>query len=277
MNELTHGVTRHWVDGARSDHVRVVDRGLQYGDGVFETIRVRDGVARFLPLHLQRLRAGCERLQIGPINYPQIEQEIRDAVRRIDAGIAKLIVTRGPATQRGYSGAGCITPTRVLSLSAGLPSIGSAARVGISEVTLGENPLLAGIKHLNRLESVLARSAMSDTLDEVLLRSSEGTVVCGSMCNIFLVRSRQLLTPRLDRCGVMGIMRSVVMREATGLGIETLELPLSVADLSAADEIFLTNARVGVWPVSRMQSRALAAGSITRVLQARVEALDGSR
>lgn len=268
--------TRWWVNGRESTTVHAADRGLQYGDGVFETLRIRAGQPRFATLHWQRLQQGCERLQISGVDVEQIDAQLRDAVHDVEFGMAKIIVTRGIAEQRGYAPGLGAAPTWIMTVTAALDPWPTTARVQFSSIVLGESPMLAGIKHLNRLENVLARTAQPAECEEVLMCSSHGNVIGGSSTNVFAVKSGVLLTPRVDRCGVAGIMRRVVMREARTSGVEVLEENLLPRDLLDADELFLTNVRVGVWPIVRLQQRALPAGAITAALHARVEALDGS-
>jgi 4-amino-4-deoxychorismate lyase len=140
---------------------------------------------------------------------------------------------------------------------------------------LGENPRLAGLKHCNRLEQVLARAEIANAphLSEGILFSSSGNLVSGTMTNVFLVRESVLLTPRIDQCGVAGVMRRVVLREARQAGIPTRECELRSENLQAADEVFLTNARIGIWPVRSVDDRILTPGPITRHLQTMLQPL----
>jgi 4-amino-4-deoxychorismate lyase len=133
---------------------------------------------------------------------------------------------------------------------------------------LGENPLLAGLKHCNRLEQVVARAEWADSdISEGILFSSSGNLVSGTMSNVFIVQDSRLLTPRVDLCGVAGVMRRVVMSEAQRAGIPTREYVLRADDLRRADEVFLTNARIGIWPVRSLDGRVLTPGPLTRRLQ----------
>ena len=134
---------------------------------------------------------------------------------------------------------------------------------------LGENPALAGIKHCNRLEQVLARRECSDPdIAEALLFSSSGALVSGTMSNVFLVRGSQVLTPCIDRCGVAGVMRGLVLEIAGEAGISAEERRLDAADLAAAEELFLTNALTGIRPVRELDGTGVALGPVTRRLQA---------
>ena len=254
--------------------ISVLDRGLHYGDGLFETIACRRGVARFLAWHLERLSLGCERLRI-PVVLSEIRDEVRMLAREVDSAIIKVMVTRGSATARGYAPTGTEKPTRITFRQA-WPSEDPAARqdgvrVRIASLRLGENPALAGLKHLNRLEQVLARmesmSATGEVAVESLLFSSSGKLVSGNMSNVFIVRDSRVQTPRIDTCGVAGVMRRVVLSEASRAGVAAEECSLEAADLNGAQEIFLTNARIGIWPVRALQSRVLSPGPVTRRLQ----------
>ena len=253
--------------------VSPLDRGLHYGDGLFETIACRGGRARFLSLHLERLAAGCQRLRIPFAGVDVLRREINEAVCGIEPALLKLIVTRGEARARGYGLSGTEAPVRLLMRYGWPPDSSSAqvegARVRVANLRLGENPALAGMKHLNRLEQVLARAeAPVEEAAELLLFSSSGRLVCGTMSNVFVVHGGRVTTPRLDLCGVAGVMRKVVLREAGKAGIVTEEGDVSPAELDGATEVFLTNARIGIWPVCRIGDRPLAPGDVTRRLQA---------
>jgi 4-amino-4-deoxychorismate lyase len=242
-----------WIDGHRGAAVDYRDRGIQYGDGVFETMRVRRGGIRLLEYHLDRLYAGCKRLGIaGP--KPQVlrRELVRIAERRGDA-VLKLIVTRGRGV-RGYRPSGRERCTRIVALYT-LPAAAAAraaapVRVRMCRTRLGANPDLAGLKTLNRLESVLARAEWSDArIWEGLMRDVDGHIVCGTMSNLFLKRGSSLMTPVLDRCGVAGVMRRWVLGQAGDLRLRAIECPVTWEALGRAEEVFMTNAVAGVMPV----------------------------
>lgn len=259
------------INGAAETRVSALDRGLQYGDGLFETIACRGGRPRFLDLHRERLMLGCERLKIAFKDWPALEQDILQLASGADTSIVKVIVTRGEATARGYAPSGDEHPTRIVARYEWPVENPAHAREGVpvrvASLRLGENPALAGLKHLNRLELVLARAEQGARTPESLLFSSSGLLVCGTMSNVFLVQSGRIVTPRLDRCGVEGIMRRVVMRECSREGLPVSEKELTAADLDRADEVFLTNARIGIWPVRAIDERTLVPGPVTRHLQ----------
>jgi 4-amino-4-deoxychorismate lyase len=272
------------VDGhLPSEGLSPFDRGLHFGDGLFETIACRGGVPRFLAWHLERLSLGCERIRIPLPNLSEVRDEVRALAREADSAIIKVMLTRGIATARGYSPTGIEKPTRI-TFRYGWPSEDPAARqdgvrVRVAALRLGENPALAGLKHLNRLEQVLAKMESMDApkagdpAAESLLFSSSGRLISGTMSNVFIVRKSRLHTPRIDLCGVAGVMRRVVLSEATHAGIAAEECILRAEDLANAEEIFLTNARIGIWPVRALESQILAPGLVTRRLQRHLEPL----
>lgn len=261
-----------WVDGRPQGEVSLLDRGLHYGDGLFETMACVDGRVRFLAHHMRRLASGCARLALPEPDLALIEAEIAALAAGSARAVIKLMLTRGRARARGYAFGADEQPTRVLLRYAWAGEDVSAqergVRVRLGDLTLGENPALAGIKHLNRLEQVLARCEWTDPdIAEALLFSTSGTLACGTSSNVFLVHRGQLATPRLDRCGVAGVMREVVGMLAGRCGIHFEKRPLGREELATAEEIFLTNALTGIRPVRELASRALTVGPITRCLQ----------
>ena len=261
------------INGKPATEVSVLDRGLQFGEGVFETIACINGRPRFLPLHFERLEFGCERLGIQPPAQDELSDEILGLIRGVERAIVKLLVTGGEAVARGYARSGSERATRITIRYPWPHEDPAQLHDGVMTRTLsmrlGENPRLAGLKHCNRLEQVLARAELAHAphVAEGLLFSSSGNLVSGTMTNVFLVRESILLTPRIELCGVAGVMRRVVLREARRVGIPTRECELRAENLQAADEVFLTNARIGIWPVRSVDDRNLTPGPVTRHLQ----------
>lgn len=270
------------INGSAAGDISALDRGLHFGDGVFETIACLHGRPRFLSLHLERLAQGCRKLGFTPPAAERLRAEIERLAGERERSIVKLIVTRGPATVRGYAVSGREQATRV-AIRYPWPVEDPAWQqqgvgVRMAAIRLGENPALAGLKHCNRLEQILARGEPGTGASaEALMLSRSGNLVSGTMTNVFLVDgpplSPRLRTPVIDSCGVAGVMRGVVLREAARAGIAATECVLRPADLEAAAEIFLTNARVGIWPVARLEERTLAPGPVTRRLQGLLQPL----
>ncbi|HLY53453.1 MAG TPA: aminodeoxychorismate lyase [Steroidobacteraceae bacterium] len=269
-----------WVNGVAGASLSPLDRGLHYGDGLFETIACVGGKPRFLSLHLERLARGARRLGIALPGAVELQREILALAKPVDRAVVKVLLTRGSAVARGYGLTGREQATRITlryPWEAEDPRLaGEGVRIRTAALRLAENPPLAGIKHLNRLEQVLARREWSEPqIAEALLFSASGKLVSGVMSNVFLVDGRKLRTPLLDRCGVAGIMRAVVMREAARAGIPTEEAALGSEDLARTRELFLTSALIGLRPVSQLDGRACVPGAVTRELQQRLMPLLG--
>jgi 4-amino-4-deoxychorismate lyase len=264
------------IDGRESDCLPADDRGLAYGDGLFETMRCERGGVPLLELHLARLREGCARLGLEPPDGALVRAEIERLADRRAGGVVKLTLTRGGGG-RGYAPPIRPRPRRILAWHA-LPDYPAAhyregVRVWLTSTRLGRAPTLAGLKHLGRLEQVLASMEPAPQgCAEGLMRDYDGRVVEGIRSNVFLVRGGGLATPRLDECGVAGVMRRLVIEEAAGLGLSTGETRLAVDDLAAADELFLTSSVFGIWPVVALVEPAARwpVGPVTRRLMVRV-------
>jgi 4-amino-4-deoxychorismate lyase len=260
-----------WLVNGKATAVDPGDRGLAYGDGLFETMAADSGRVRWLEYHLDRLEHGCGRLAIPVPPRALLRDEIAAASPKTGRTAVKLIVTRGTAA-RGYTPPQPPpTPTRILGISP-WPSYPddrytAGIRVRTCGLRLAEGGALAGLKHLGRLEQVLASLELRGTdAAQGLLQDGSGRVISGTSCNVFVVRGGELLTPALTRCGVRGVMRRIVMETAAALGIVSGERDLGLDEVLAADELFMTNALIGIWPIARLDAHAFAAGPITRRL-----------
>ncbi|MCO8170022.1 aminodeoxychorismate lyase [Pseudomonas sp. 21LCFQ02] len=268
-----------WVDGQPADSLALANRGLAYGDGLFETIAVRAGQPLLFDRHVQRLAVSCQRLGIEA-DLALIRAEMTRFARQLDAGVMKLILTRGDS-QRGYAPAAGAAPRRILQ---GSPApvypaghFAQGVRLYECQTRLAEQPLLAGIKHLNRLEQVLARAEwQTPEFAEGLMRDTSGRPVEGVYSNLFVVRDGRLITADLLRCGVAGVMRAELLDQAPTLGIAVEVRDLSMSDLEQADELFVCNSVYGIWPVRGFAQLNWPVGPLTRRMQAVAYALLGS-
>ncbi|MBL8266749.1 aminodeoxychorismate lyase [Steroidobacter sp.] len=242
------------INGQASNQIPADDRGFQYGDGLFETALLAKGQVRFLDDHLRRLATGCSRLGIAAPDERTLRDEIAQVTKGSERGVLKIIVTRGSGG-RGYRPGSAASNTRVVALHPLNHVSQGALRLRWCEIRLGRNARLAGIKHLNRLEHVLAQSEWSDgEADEGLMLDTEGELVCATAGNVFAVRDGALITPDLRFCGVQGVMRAQVLKAAARLGLPVTEEPLWPDDLQAASEIFITNAVRGIRSVAALDS-----------------------
>ena len=260
------------IDGRLRDTLPAADRGLQFGDGVFETMAVDAGRALCLDRHLARLATGCAALGILAPEPAVLEEECARACHGTDRGVLKVMVTRGSGG-RGYAVEEGAPVTRIVARypwpAYPVDSRKNGVAVRICQTRLGRNPRLAGIKHLNRLEQVLARNERDPGLrDEGLMLDDRDHVIEGIMSNVFIYRNGRLSTPPLLECGVAGIVRDLVLETAQAITASTpLVEELGVDDLLAADECFLTNSLIGIWPIHSIEQQAMGVGPVAHELQ----------
>lgn len=260
-----------WVNGSEGACVLAADRGLAYGDGLFETLRVEKGRAVFASAHFSRLFASALVLGI-PLSQDVLAADFTRFLSLCPAScVAKIIVTRG-AAGRGYLPDPSAGPTVIFSAHP-LPEYpdsyqADGVAADFAGFRLGLQPMLAGHKHLNRLEQVMLRreQALLST-DEMLVCDHNGYVVEGVSSNVFMVQAGVLCTPLVDQAGIRGVMRTVLLEYAAATGIETGEGRYAAEDFLAADEIFFCNSVNGIWPVRRLPGRQWQPGPLTRKLQ----------
>jgi 4-amino-4-deoxychorismate lyase len=261
------------VDGVPASADWPMDRGLLYGDGLFETMLVRNGAIRFEADHRARLAQGCARLGIR-VDLQRVWRDTQAAAARHPQASLRLQVTRGTAQARGYTPTGSEQARAILAIFAAPAPHELPARIKAVTLAmrLGENPLLAGLKHCNRLEQVLARQALAamEGAFEGLLASSSGLLISGTMSNVFLELDGELVTPSLDRCGVAGVLRAALLREAVAAGTPIRITGLPLAALPRCTAMALSNARLGLVPVHELDGRILAGSSRFDALAARV-------
>lgn len=263
---------RALLNGVPAQHWPLDDRGCQYGDGVFRTLRVENGRPRWWPDHLLKLRQDAEHLGISCPADTVWEADAAQLLDRDSEAVLKLVLTRGGGP-RGYRPAAGGQSNRMVSL-APLPEHvrQPTARLRVCQLRLAEQPRLAGVKHLNRLEQVLARMEWDDPdIDEGLLLDATGRIVSAVSANLFIHLDGELLTPRLDRCGVAGVTRDRVSRAAARLGLPVREADLDLDQARAATEIMLTSSLVGVWPVARLEEQVWSEHTLARRLRAALD------
>lgn len=255
------------VNGAVADRVAATDRGLAYGDGVFRTLPVRQGRAQCWELHYRKLAHDCAALGIECPPMDVLALELEQLARESADFSAKIIVTRGSGA-RGYAPPHPASPTRVV-MSAALPGYPeefgrSGIRAHLCTTRYSFQPRLAGVKHLNRLENVLARAEWSDPgVPEGLVLDMEGCIVGGTMSNLFIVEGNSLVTPDLARCGVAGVTRRRIMEAAAGHGMTCREESITQARLVDAQEAMVVNSLIGVWQIGSCAGRTWKAGTVT--------------
>ncbi len=264
---MNQGATAFLINGDFQAVLPPNDRGLAYGDGLFETIAVIQGTPCLWVEHMLRLQLGCERLRIPPPDTDLLAGEL-SRLAAGTTGVAKLILTRG-AGGRGYAPPLelDLQPHRIFSFTPSdrLPPSRQAEPIQamLSSCPLSINPCLAGIKHLNRLEQVMAAAEARDQgYDEALMADADGYLIEGSCSNLFLLCQDIWLTPRLDRAGVMGILRSTVLEACDQLDIAVEEREISSSLLAQASAAFLCNALWGIRPLGSVGDQILDPGLI---------------
>jgi 4-amino-4-deoxychorismate lyase len=244
------------VNGARGNLISIRDRGLLYGDGVFRTFTAIGGHASHWPLHYLKLKHDCAALRIACPEVALLTTELRELLASHPDGVFKLMVTRGIG-QRGYTPPTSSQTTHlwdISSLPADLPEWAiHGVKVRVCDLRLSTQPQLAGIKHLNRLENVLAAGESTDAdIAEGLLCDAAGNMIGGVRSNLFLVIRGVLVTPDLARCGVAGVQRDRVMAWAKARGFAVQVRDITLDECSNADEVFLTNSVFGLWPIREL-------------------------
>lgn len=260
------------VNGESKKSIEVTDRGFQYGDGLFETIEVCNGQAVFLDRHLDRLKAGCLRLRIPFPGFDLLGFEAATLAQHSGRAVLKIIVTRGSGG-RGYCQPQLIQPTRVVSLHPFPDYPPAYQEQGIiarfCDTRLGLNPALAGIKHLNRLEQIMARSEWNDALiEEGIMLDVNDHVIEGTRTNLFYIKNDGLYTASLTQSGVEGIMRNIIISLASAHNFSVIEHAFTKDQLVSADEVFVSNSIIGIWPIRQIADRYFPVGTKTRQIQA---------
>jgi 4-amino-4-deoxychorismate lyase len=273
-------LTGRWFQNDREvETVPIGDRALHYGDGLFETIAVRSGQPRLLDLHLDRLELGCHRLNIDKRPIATIPDGLQFAIKT--AGFdgadctAKIILSRGEG-RRGYAPSAMTQPVLRIGIfertSYPVEYYRDGIVVSLSKVRLARQPQLAGIKTLNRLEQVLAAAEHAEPgCTERLMMDTEGNLICGTMSNVFLVLGSTVMTPAITHAGICGVMRRHLLRTADKLTIDCEAARIQPEMLQQADEVFVTNSQIGLWPVRACGKLRWRPGPVTRRLMAGLE------
>ncbi len=256
------------VNGEISTVVSASNRGLGYGDGLFETLVVHNGMPRRWQAHMDRLGVGCERLGIAMPPQALLLREVQTVSTALVDAVVKIVLTRG-GSARGYrpsQDAGCIriVSAHVFPLDID-ENTARGVKARICDLRLAIQPALGGIKHLNRLEQVVASTEFfAEGVSEGILLDQEDHVISAVSANIFLVLDDRLLTPRLDRCGVRGVLRSQLL---AAFSTRCEQRRIQVDLLQEADEVFICNAVRGIVPVTAIDSQRYEIGPFTRKLQ----------
>lgn len=248
------------VNGVLDAAISPLDRGFAYGDGVFETCRYSHGVIPLWNYHRERLLHSAERLKI-PLDERLLNQYLNSLLaylgdESVAQAVVKITLTRGVGG-RGYRLPDQVTPTYCVGIfpcgQLQTEQYREGVAVRICDLRLSQVPALAGMKHLNRLEHILARAEWQDEFAEGLLLDAQGRVIEATVSNLFAVKNNHLYTPDLSVAGVAGIMRKTIIEKlAPALELACHVVNMDLDFLRAADEIFLCNSVYGIWPVNTL-------------------------
>ena len=253
-----------WVNGQQGQLIPANDRGLTYGDGLFVTMRIdAKGQIQFFQTHLSRITQAAYRLKfqtsqgLWQLPEQQIELVKRIAAKNPNKGL-KLLISRGVGG-RGYSSANCNDISTVISLFEIPNHYQQLQQTGVSlcksQIQLASQPLLSGIKHLNRLEQVLIKSCqLSAGFDDWLVVDSNDRVIEASMANLFLFKDNKWLTPRISQSGVAGVMREQTIYQLLNFGFDVEITDISFSELTAFEHIIMTNSLMGAMNINQVDT-----------------------
>lgn len=251
----------------------IPDRGLDFGDGLFETLLVHRRNPLFLHLHMARMAQGLEALSFADCRTAarqQLEITCSAMAEEWRWAALRLSVIRSPGP-RGYAPEQSLQPRILISVTPidrDCTNMSPAATVSVADIRLSKQPALARIKHMNRLEQVLAATqAKAENVDESLMLDQAGNLVCFIAGNVFLVREGELLTPLLEDCGVAGTRRRLIIEKwAPAIGLKVREARLTLADLESAEEVFYSNSLQTVRPVSQWGDQTWSRHSVCEAI-----------
>ena len=268
-------MTSVWINGKACNQLSSDDRGLAYGDGFFTTMNLKKGAIELWPLHLKRITVSLSRLDFPRLDLPELESEVSDIAQQKGEGILKLIITRGSGG-RGYNPMGCEQPVTILRWFPAVTQYQALRSQGIDlidcQTPISGIPQLAGLKTLNRLEQVLLKQELEfKNAFEGVVCDLNGNVVECSSSNLFWRKGKQVFTPKLDLCGVDGVMRQHIIKllESSHYAIAQVTCPPS--ELIAADELFITNSLMPLLPVARYNDRRFSDFSLSHCLHERIK------
>ena len=263
--------TQYMINGKREACLTPMDRGFAYGDGVFRTFPVKQGVPQCWERHYARLSEDCKALRIVCPPAHTLLGEIAHLCQGDTAVAVKVVITRGESG-RGYAPPPLAQPTRVV-IKSPLPdyperNFSEGVHLHLCEVRLGFQPALAGIKHLNRLENVLARMEWVDaSLADGLLLDAEGHVVECTMSNLIMRCGNAVITPDLSRCGVAGVTRQRILEILGGQGYRVEVASFDLDALWQADEVIICNSLFGAWQVRSVSGHTWSLGTLAAMLR----------
>jgi len=268
-------------NGQPINSIELCDRGFHYGDGLFETVAFKKGRLLLWKEHLSRLSLGCKKIGLPEIPEKKWIQDIKQLIINSENAVVKLMLTRG-CGGRGYLNPQQIEPTRIVSVYPwpNYPDdkINKGVNVIFCKTPASVNSALAGLKHLNKLENVIARNEWNDvSISEGLMLDSNDNVIEGTMSNVFSISNGLIYTPILKHAGVNGVVREHVIEVAKRLGLTVQQVEIKKEKLLEMDELFLTNSLIGVWPIKKLADKDFKKGQMTQKIVESLNMEENSR
>ncbi|MET1255568.1 aminodeoxychorismate lyase [Aliikangiella maris] len=234
----------------------IFDRGRLFGDGFFTTGLIDSGELRHQVEHFERLKLSAEKLGFSDLDFDEIAKFLKKAIRKVAKAVIRISVTRGQ-TQRGYAIGADQSSNIEIIISPWIDKPSIFCEVFVANTPVSINAYLAGLKHLNRLDSVLAASECKQSNQEALL-TFDNRVICGSRSNLFIFQDGCWKTPRLNDAGVSGITRKRILALMAEKQIPCEVEKISLEQLESCQSAFITNCLVGIWPVAKINDKAIA-------------------
>lgn len=247
------------INGGINASLSPLDRGLAYGDGVFRTLKMANGLPQQWPAHYQKLVADCGAIGIVCPSAELLMSDLQQLFEINEIAVAKIIITRGDG-ERGYSPPAITAPMRLI-IKTNMPEYpktyyNEGVNLHVCETRLAHQPKLAGIKHLNRLENVLARMEWNDPeIHEGLMLDFQDSVIECTSANVFVRFGKTLMTPNLELCGISGITRQRIIEIAHTLNLKAKVETFDLETLLSADEVIICNSLYGAWQVRKLQDK----------------------
>ena len=255
------------INGAKQSKISIFNRNSQFGDGLFETCLVENKKILFWTNHFARLNRGCEQLKISKVDESVWLSDVKKALSlcSYDRCVVKLILSRGESL-RGYGFKDDIKPVRaVIVLELQNTTLNNLFSLEYCQSGYNSNPKLAGIKHCNRLEQVLARAGLKS--DEGIMLDENHNVISVTQGNIYAIHGNTLITPKLDKCGVEGTRRAIILDLAKLLGIKVKVDTLSAKELVQADEVFISNSIKEIQSITQIGEISFGESPITKKIK----------
>lgn len=263
------------VNGVSTDQLSIKDRAFNYGDGVFETIAVSERRLHYWSEHFQRLKQGCERLAIKPPVEVELIADIKKMQFPNGPSVLKIVCSRGLGG-RGYATTGSEQPSLIISINSWprfvLDYQQQGVNVRLCQHRLIINPALAGIKHLNRLDQVLARNEWhNEQIQEGLMLDQHGYLLEGVSTNLFVMIDNQWCTAAANECAVAGVIRHAIINKAKLINMNIEERKIHQSELASVQQMMVCNSIWGVVPVNSCDSYQFEISDDCRLLQAEIE------